>query len=115
MVLGGDFAVGREQFRRMILALAATALAFFVPALIVGGVPMARWFEFIAVAAAGSTLLLGAVLHHTPRRGQRLAIGLIVAVVAAGIGGVDRGYIGQGALLFALVVAALAVMQGLVP
>ena len=35
--------------------------------------------------------------------------------MTAGIGGVDRGYIGQGALLFALIVAALAVMQGLMP
>src|SRR4051812_18590293 len=100
MVVGAEFAVGRQQFRRMILALAATALVFFVPALVVGGVPVARWFEFIAVAVAGSTLLLGAVLQQAPQRRQRLAIGIVVAIVAAGIGGVDRGYIGQGDLLF---------------
>jgi hypothetical protein len=99
----------------MLLILAAGALAFEVPSLILAGVPPERWPEHIVLAGAGAALVLGTMLSQHSQLWVRLVKGLIVGIVIGGVGWVGRGHFDQTPLLFAMLVAGMAVLQGLGP
>jgi signal transduction histidine kinase len=105
-----------EDYRRIVLFLAAPAIAFFVPSLVLAGVPQSLWLPFMLVTLVAATWI-SATFLFIPR-----SAGLIAclaagsnAVVVAGLGLAFRGYYHEIALLYVLLVAGHAVVHGLTP
>jgi hypothetical protein len=105
----------RHDFRRVVALVAAAAVGFFVPALGIAGVPVELWTVYIA--AAGAAGLLIAAAFEIGGRDPRLSLlaGLGNALIVALLGHLYRGFFNEIGLLFALVVAAHAVIHGLRP
>ncbi|HYI23651.1 MAG TPA: HD domain-containing phosphohydrolase [Candidatus Limnocylindrales bacterium] len=105
----------QDDFRRVVAAVAVVAVSFIVPALYLARVPTELWLPFLGLAA-----LVGALLGASfmvVRAGSPLA--LLSAFVNVTLVGmltvVYAPYFHQLSLLFALVVAAHAVIHGLGP
>jgi hypothetical protein len=115
VILPAGAATSNARFGILIFLLAAVALGFFLPSLTLAGVPLSRWPEFVLLAACGAVIVIGPVLARVDDLPTKMAIAVIVSVMIAGIGYVNRGYFDQTPLLYAMIVAAMAVFHGLAP
>ncbi len=95
--------------------VAAAAVGFFAPSLLIADVPIERWFIFLV--AAGSVGLAVSSSFYLLAPGSRAAnLGAIINVaLMGGLGILFGAYYHQLGLLFALIVAAHAVVHGIYP
>lgn len=105
-----------EDYRRIVLFVAAPAIGFFVPSLVLAGVPQALWLPFTLLSVLAATWITASFLY-VPR-----SAGLVAclaagsnALVVAGLGALFRDYYHEIALLYVLLVAGHAVVHGLTP
>jgi hypothetical protein len=108
-----DFA--GHDFSRVVTVVAVAAVGFFVPALVIANVPMALWLPYLGAAVVAGIGIGGSFVVIRP--GSRLAMpsaALNVCLVAA-LAVIYEGYFHQLPMLFALVVAAYAVVHGIGP
>ncbi len=102
-----------DDYRRVVLFVAAIALGFFIPSLAIAGVPTSRWLPFImASAIAGVAIASGFLIAG---RGSPLGIPLAFAnaIIGAALGWYLHDYYHELALLYALLAAAHASLHGL--
>ncbi len=99
----------------MVAVVAVAAVGFFVPALLIANVPVQLWLPYLAAASAGGFLIGASFVVVRP--GSRLAVpAAVLNVVLVGVLTVIySSYFHQLPMLFALVVAAYAVVHGLGP
>lgn len=105
-----------EDYRRVVLLVALPAVGFFVPSLLIAGVPQDLWIPF-TVAALATAMWVTAMFLYVPRTATvaaRLAATSNALVVAA-LGWFFRDYYHEVMLLYLLLIAAHAVVHGLVP
>jgi putative two-component system response regulator len=97
------------------MLIALVAVGFFLPSLVLAGVPMAAWVPYTLLALVAATLIAGSFI--TLRRGSRFIYPSVVAssAVLGLLGSAYRPYYHEIGLLYALVVAALAVVHGFGP
>jgi hypothetical protein len=105
-------AQGRD-FRRVVSLVAALAVGFFAPSLALAGVPPDIWPQFLAVAAFGGLAIALSMFFVARSPAVAIAIGVTDAAAVVALAWVYRGYYNEIPLLFALIVAALAVVHGL--
>jgi hypothetical protein len=105
-------AAGRD-YRRVVTFVALLAVGFFVPSLPLAGVPVERWPVFMLVSFAAAVPLAGSFFSVARERRTQIAIGVLDALTVALLGWILSGYYHEIGLLYALVVAALAVVHGL--
>jgi signal transduction histidine kinase len=105
-----------EDFRRIILVVATVAIGFFIPSLIIAGVPQDLWLRFVLISV-GAAVWLSATFLYVRRRSTLLACAAAVtnAAVVAVLGIAFRDYYHEVVLLYMLLVAAHAVVHGLAP
>lgn len=102
-----------DDYRRVVMFVAAIALGFFIPSLAIAGVPTSRWVPFIlASAIAGVTIASGFLIAG---RGSPLGMPLAFAnaLIVAALGWYLHDYYHELALLYALLAAAHASLHGL--
>jgi signal transduction histidine kinase len=104
-----------RDYRRIVLAIAGPALGFFIPSLVVAGVPVALWLPFTilttAVAFAVSATFLLIPRHSWAAFLAPLGNGFVLAVIGIAL----RPYYHALDLLFPLVVSGHAVVHGIGP
>lgn len=105
-----------DDYRPLVSLIAILAVGFFVPSLLIAGVPAELWPQFTAAAVLAGSIIAGS-FFALPRPGTWTAIvsAILNSLVVAVLGFVIRGYYHEIALLFALVVAAHAVLHGMRP
>jgi hypothetical protein len=101
-----------DDFRRVIGLIAVTAVGFFMPSLVLAGVPLELWVPFILAAGLAGIVVAGS--FFMVERGARVAavLAFMDACVIAGIGWLFQAYYHQIGLLFALLVSGFAVVHG---
>jgi putative two-component system response regulator len=110
----GDPTTARiDDFRRVVAVVAATAVGFFIPSLILAQVPTSHWLPFI-VAAALAGLWIGGSFYVVPE-GSTWAVfaaGLNAAIIG-GLAVLYQPYYHELGLLFALIVGGHAIVHGI--
>lgn len=101
-----------DDYRRVVLAVAALAVGFFIPSLPLAGVPSASWPAFALAALLAGTSIAASVQVRA-RTSTAVALALANGVVVTVLGMLYRDSYHQIGLLFGLVVTAYAVIQGL--
>jgi hypothetical protein len=104
-----------DDFRRVVLLVAACAVGFFVPSLLIAQVPTDSWPLFVAAALAAGIFIGGSFIVIQPGSGWAMPAAAVNALIVAWLGVLYHGYYSQVPLLFMLVVAAHAVVHGLRP
>ena len=105
-----------EDYRRIVLFVAAPAIGFFLPSLLLAGVPQSLWIPFLLLSVAAAAWISGTFLFV--RRSATLLACLASggnALIVAGLGLAFRGYYHEIVLLYVLLVAGHAVVHGLAP
>lgn len=102
-----------DELRRVVLVVAVAAVGFFVPALIIAHVPADLWLPYLGAAVLAGVAIGGSFVLIRP--GSRLAIpsAAVNVVLVATLSLIYEPYFHQLPMLFALVVAAYAVLHGL--
>lgn len=102
-------------YGRVVGVIAGLAVGFFLPALTIADVPPERWLIF-SMAAASVGLIVGGSFILLGRRSRWLvAAAAVNSLAVASLGHLYHPYFNQLVLLYALVVAAHAVVHGLRP
>jgi signal transduction histidine kinase len=105
-----------RDYRRIVLLLASIAVGFFLPSLLLAGVPDRLWILFVLAAVAAATWIAGTFIL-VPREKAPVAFLAAAgnALVVGGIGLLFGPYYHEVGLLYALLVASHAVVHGLAP
>ena len=105
-----------EDFRRIILVVAAVAIGFFIPSLPLAGVPPSLWLAFILASLAAAVWISASFLYVRRRATLVACIAAASnALVVAALGYAFRGHYHEIVLLYLLLVAGHAVVHGLTP
>ena len=111
----GSDALRAQDFRRVIAVVAAAAVGFFAPSLLLAGVPTDLWFTFL-VAAAAVGLAISCSFYMLRAGSLSSGVGAVINVgLLTGLGLLFGDYYHELVLLFALIVAAHAVVHGIYP
>jgi hypothetical protein len=104
-----------DDFTRVVGVVAAAAVGFFPASLLIANVPPDRWLIYLVAASMAGIVVAGSFMFIG--RGARVAsLGAVVNVFSiAVIGAMFGAHYHQLGLLFALIVAAHAVVHGLYP
>ena len=106
-----DRAVQR-QYRRAVGVVAVASLAVFVPSMPVAGVPADLWPAFVAGVVATALVITGSLLLVPAGTKAVILAAAACAVAIFALDGLLGGYYHQLPMLFALVVAAHAIVKG---
>lgn len=108
-------AMRAHDFRRVVAVVAATAVGFFAPSLVMAQVPVDRWFLFVTVAASVG-LAISASFYLLPAGSRSASVGAAVNIaLLAAMGALFGEHYHQLGLLCAVIVAAHAMIHGIYP
>ena len=101
-----------DDYRRAVILIAILAVGFFPASLAIADVPVDRWLPFLALASAAGLIIAGSFVLLP--KGSRLVGPWVVinSVTVAVVGHEFHAYYHQIGLLFALIVAAHAIVHG---
>ena len=112
---GKPLAPWNDDFMRVVGAVAIAAVGFFIPSLLIAGVPPQDWLTYV-VAAGVVGVVVGGSFVIVPPSSRLASVAAVVNVLAvAYIGWLFAPYYHQLTLLFVLVVASHAIVQGIYP
>jgi hypothetical protein len=102
-----------DDYRRVVLFVAAIALGFFVPSLAIAGVPTRLWLPFIAASAIAGVAIASGFLIAGRGSPMGMPLAFANAIIAAALGWFLHDYYHELALLYAVLAAAHASLHGL--
>jgi hypothetical protein len=105
----------RDDFRRVVGLVAACAVGFFGPSLLLANVPQSAWLPYLVAAAEAGLFVGGSFIVIGPGSCCAVPAAICNALVLAGLASLYHSYYHQLGLLFVLIVAAHAIVHGLRP
>jgi hypothetical protein len=101
-----------DDFRRVVAFIALVAVGFFGPSLVIAKVPVDLWLLFGAMACVAAVVIAGSFFVIGQRTWVAAGFAFFDACLVALLGWTFRDYYHQLGLLFALLVAGFAIVQG---
>src|SRR5207253_8429557 len=89
------------------------AVGFFIPSLLIASVPVDRWPLFTVLAMGAGVFVAGTFFVRQPPMPRAVAFAIANSLLVSALGFIYRDYYHEVPLLFALLIAAHAVIHGL--